>query len=74
MPSDQVPGSAGECPSEAGRLRLQAGLRALPGKIQDALQTNMASLERTSKVSSSPAGRPSAFEVVLGVAWVCPCL
>lgn len=52
MPSDPVPGTLGERAGETSRLRVPAGLRTLPGEIQDALQTDVASLEGTSKVSS----------------------
>lgn len=50
MPPDPVPGAAGERAGQEGGLRLPAALRALPGEVQNALQADLAPLERASQV------------------------
>lgn len=50
LPPGALPWPHGECPCKEGRIRLPPGLRALSGTLQNALQTNLAPLERTCQV------------------------
>lgn len=50
MPPDPVPRAPGERAGQEGGLRLPAGLRALLGEVQNALQADVAPLERASQV------------------------
>lgn len=50
LPPGALPWPHGERSCEEGRLRLPPGLRALSGTLQNALQTNLAPLERTCQV------------------------
>lgn len=50
LPPGALPWPHGERSCEEGRIRLPPGLRALSGTLQNALQTNLAPLERACQV------------------------
>ena len=50
VPPGALPRPHGECTREAGGLCLPTDVRALPGALQDALQADLAPLERTHEV------------------------
>lgn len=52
-PSGALPRPDGERAREASRLRLPPGLRALPGTLQNALQTDLAPLARARQVTAA---------------------